>query len=139
MKSTTKFLLMVLGTCVAGFVVGGLVALIGGLITGHGQLGLSSLVGALVGLLIGYPIGVIAGIVLFRKLFKYQGSVVYGSLGSLLGAAIPIVLAEPLHVNITALWVFILFFILAPLVGTIGFYMGEKTRKTERKRPVRRR
>jgi len=134
-----KFLVMILGTALVGFVVGGLLALIGGLVIRGGLFGLGSLAGAVVGLLIGYPIGVITGIILFRKLFKYQGSLAYGVLGSLLGAAIPIILAEPLNVNITALWVFITFFIFSPVLGSIGFYLGKKAKKTDRKQPAGRR
>ena len=125
---------MVVGTGV----VGGLMASVMGLILAFAMrdslFGFGGLAGALMGILTGYPVGVNIGMILFWKLFKYQGSLWFGIPASILGAALPILLAEGLNLNISALWVFSLFFILSPLLGATAFYLGRKNRSTKKNR-----
>lgn len=134
LKKIALFLGMLFGTALTGAVAGGIFALIGMLIMKDRLFGLGGIVGSFGGVVIGYPIGVIAGVVLFRKWLKYKGSIPFGVIGCLLGAVIIMVLAVPLRVDIPVAWTLTLYFIAAPLLGAVGFYLGRKTAKKQKRR-----
>ncbi|MFC1983353.1 hypothetical protein ACFLV5_06195, partial [Chloroflexota bacterium] len=94
-KRLSRFILMTIGLGVLGIVFGVLGALIGGNILGSDSFGFGALGLAIGGLLIGYPTGIIVGIILIRKILHQQGSLLLGIVGSIIGAVITVVLAEP--------------------------------------------
>jgi hypothetical protein len=77
---------------------------------------------------VGYPIGVIIGLLLVDRLLHYRGSLWLGAVGSILGAALVIGLAEPLGLNLSPelLWAGLL--VLPPLLGAIGFHLKRASR-----------
>jgi hypothetical protein len=117
---------MVILTAVTGLAFGALAAFIGASVL-HGDLaGFGELAGALTGMVAGYPIGVIVGIILVKKLLHYQGSIMFGSLGSLCGVVLTIGIAEPLNLNLHPDLLFASFFLASPLLGTLGFNLRRK-------------
>ena len=75
------------------------------------------------GVIIGYPTGIIVGIISIRKFLHQQGSLLLGILGSIIGAVITIVLAEPLNLNSNANLLFGVFFLNVPIFCLIGFFL----------------
>ena len=65
-KIIASFLGMVIGIAFAGFIIGGIAALISVTVLKNSLFGLGGIVGGVAGLVVGYPIGVIFGIILFR-------------------------------------------------------------------------
>jgi len=86
-----------------------------------GSGGWGGLIGVIMGLALGYPVGVFIGIVIFKKVFRYNGSLLLGLVGVVMGGALPFILAEPVGLNNYGdlLWAVII--ISSPLFGTIGF------------------
>ncbi len=86
--------------------------------------------GLILGLAFGYPIGVFLGIVIFKTLLHYNGSLILGLIGVIVGGALPFILAEPLGLNNYAdlLWGVVI--ISSPLLGTIGFNLKKTAQKT---------
>jgi hypothetical protein len=117
---------MFLSASVTGFIFGLIGAFIGAAMFRGELFGFGDLAGALAGIIIGYPIGVIAGIFLVSRVARYRGSVALGFTGSILGGVLTMGLAEPLNLNINANLLFALFFIVPPLLGTIGFHLKLK-------------
>jgi hypothetical protein len=114
---------MILGTGLVGFVFSILAALLLGNLMKEEGAGFGALIGGMLGFVVGYPIGTIAGIVVFEKLLKRNGSILLGFVGCILGAGLTIGLAEPLNLNIDPNLLFGFFFLLVPLMGTVGFYL----------------
>ncbi|MDD5288100.1 MAG: hypothetical protein PHY28_03180 [Dehalococcoidales bacterium] len=133
-RKIALFLGMFFGTALAGFIVGGIFALIGMLIMQNRLLGLGGMVGGFGGAVIGYPIGIICGLLIFRSRLKYAGSRAFGILGCLLGAVIILTLAVPLKIDIPLIWMLTLYCVITPLLGTTGFYLGRKTGKKQKRR-----
>ncbi len=128
-KKFAAFTGMVIGTAFIGLIFGLLAALIGASILEGELAGFGGLVGAVAGMVIGYPIGVIVGIFVVNKLIHYRGSLLLGSLGSILGGAITIGLAEPLGLNLIPGLLWVSFLLAPPLLGTIGFHLKRAGKK----------
>ncbi len=120
---------MVIGTAVAGGIIGVLAALLLSWLMQDEAGGWGGLVGVIMGLALGYPLGVFLGIVIFKKLLRYNGSLILGLIGVILGGALPFILAEPLGLNNHGdlLWLFII--ISSPLLGTAAFNSRKKSGK----------
>jgi hypothetical protein len=118
-----KFVLMTIGLGVLGIVFGVIGALIGGRILGSDSIGFGALGLAIGGVIIGYPTGIIIGIISIRKIFHQQGSLVLGILGSIIGAVITMVLAEPLNLNSNTNLLFGVFFLSVPVFCLVGFFL----------------
>ncbi len=129
MQRVSKYIWMVIGTAVAGGIFGVLSALLMSWLMQDGSGGWGGLVGVILGLALGYPVGVFLGMVIFKKLFHYNGSLILGFFGVILGGALPFILSEPLGLNNHGdlLWWFIIFS--SPLLGTIGFNLRKKSPK----------
>jgi hypothetical protein len=84
--------------------------------------GINGVAAALIGLITGYPVGVIVGIAL-RRIAGNYGSILFGAIGSILGAIIVIMLEEPLNLDLDPIILFGTFFIIIPLFCVIGFYL----------------
>ena len=122
-RKILKFAIMTLGLGAIGIAFGIIGALIGGRVLGADSVGFASLGLAIGGILIGYPTGIIVGIVLIRKVLRQQGSLLLGIVGSIIGAVITMVLAEPLHLNSNTSLLFGTFLLIVPVFCLIGFYL----------------
>ncbi len=118
-----KFAIMALGLGAIGIAFGIIGALIGGRVLGADSVGFASLGLAIGGILIGYPTGIIVGIVLIRKVFHQRGSLLLSILGSVTGAVVTVVLAEPLNLNSNTNLLFGVFFLSVPVFCLVGFYL----------------
>ena len=127
MKSVIRFVSQTIGVAIVGIIVGMAGGLIGSFIMRGELFGFGDLAGALMGLIVGYPLGVIAGIILVNKVFRYDGSLLLGIIGSILGAFLTIGLAEPLNLNINPNLLVTVFLLSVPLLGIIGFHLRRKT------------
>jgi len=118
-----KFVLMVIGLGVLGIIFGVAGALIGGKILGSDSFGFGALGLAIGGVFIGYPAGIIIGIIFIKKIFHQRGSLLFGILGSIVGAVITVVLAEPLNLNSNANLLFGVLLFSVPVFCLAGFYL----------------
>jgi hypothetical protein len=112
-----------IGLGLIGIIFGVAGAWIGGSIPGDDSIGFASLGLAIGGLVVGYPAGIILGIVLIRKVLRQPGSLLLGILGSIAGAAITLVLAEPLNLNSSSNLLFGTFLVAVPVFSTVGYYL----------------
>jgi len=120
-KKIVTFIGIVIGIGIFGVFFGFVAALLGAWIMQGRLFGLGGLAGALGGIIIGYPLGVIIGIIVVKRIFHYQGSILLGIVGVVLGGAITIGLAEPLNLNLNPTVLFTVFFLLVPVLCTAGF------------------
>ncbi|MFC1989339.1 hypothetical protein ACFLVW_02055 [Chloroflexota bacterium] len=122
-RNLVKFVIMTIGLGIIGIVFGLVGALIGGKVLGGDSFGFGALGLALGGIIIGYPTGIIVGIVSIRKILHRRGSLLLGILGSIFGAVITIVVAEPLNLNSNPNLLFGVFFLSVPLFCLVGFFL----------------
>ncbi len=118
-----KFVLMALGLAVLGVVFGVIGAFFGGRVLGSDSVGFGALGLAIGGVIIGYPAGIIVGIIAIKKFLHQQGSLLFGILGSVIGAVIVMLLAEPLNLNSNTGLLFGVFFLSVPVSCLAGFYL----------------
>jgi len=123
-----------------GSVVGLLLALVGGLAVGRllprSGNGWDDLIYAILGAMIGYTIGVSLGVYLIGRWLNRRDGISTGRraywlalLGSVLGGALVLLAAEPLHLNSNTALLQICLFILPPIGATLGFNMRRKARR----------
>ncbi len=127
MQKALKYIGMLIGIAIAGALFGIFSAFLLSWLMQDGAGGWGGLVGAILGLAFGYPVGVFLGIVIFKKLLHYNGSLILGLIGVIVGGALPFILAEPLGFNSYGdlLWGIII--VSSPLMGTIGFNLRKKS------------
>ena len=118
-----KLVLMTLGLGIIGIAFGVIGALIGSRVLGADSVGFASLGLAIGGIIVGYPTGIIVGIVLIRKVLHQRGSLLLGILGSVIGAVVTMVLAEPLHLNSNTNLLLGTFLVIVPVFCLVGFYL----------------
>ena len=118
-----KFVFMAIGLGIVGIVFGVVGALIGGTIVGSDSVGFAALGLAIGGIIIGYPAGIIVGIISIKRVFHQQGSILFGMLGSIIGAVVIMVLAEPLNLNSNSGLLFGAFFLSVPVFCLGGFLL----------------
>ncbi len=118
-----RFVLMALGLAVLGIAFGVIGALIGGRVLGSDSVGFGALGLAIAGIIIGYPAGIIVGIISIKKFLHQQGSLLFAILGSIIGAVIIMLLAEPLNLNSNTNLLFGVFFLSVPVFCLVGFYL----------------
>jgi hypothetical protein len=117
------YTIMILGTGLTGLAFSIVAALLLGNLMKEDGAGFGALIGGMLGFVVGYPVGTMAGILVFKKLLRRHGSLLLGFIGCILGVVLTIGLAEPLNLNIDPNLLFGFFFLLIPLMGTIGFYL----------------
>jgi len=122
-RRIARFILMAIGLGVTGIVFGLIGAIIGGKVIGGDSVGFGALGLALAGIMIGYPAGIIVGIVLIKKILHQRGSLLFGILGSIIGAVIVIALAEPLKLNSNTGLLFGAFLLCVPVFCLSGFLL----------------
>jgi hypothetical protein len=120
---------MFLGASLAGIALCILGALIGAAVLRGNVAGFGALVGGLMGGILGFPLGTIAGIVLIHIFFHYKGSVWFGVLGCIIGAAIVIGIAGPLRLTSNTDVLALCFLLAPPVLGTTGYFLGAGMKK----------
>ncbi len=125
---------------VGGSVVGLLIALSSGFAAGRllprSGNGWDDLIYAILGAMIGYTIGVSLGVYLIGRWLNGRDGIStrrraywLALLGSVLGVALVLLAAEPLHLNSNTAVLQTFLFILPPLGATLGFNMRRRARK----------
>ena len=114
---------MAIGLGILGILFAVIGALIGGRALGGDSIGFGALGLAIGGVIIGYPTGIIVGIVSIKKILHQRGSLLLGILGSIIGAVITMVLAEPLNLNSNTNLLFGVFFLSVPVFCLVGFFL----------------
>ncbi|MFC1920200.1 hypothetical protein ACFLYQ_00570 [Chloroflexota bacterium] len=120
-KRVARFVITAIGLGIIGIIFGIAGAFIGGRVLGADSVGFGALGLAIGGVLAGYPAGIIIGIILLKKFFHQRGSLLLGIIGSVIGAALIIVLAGPLNLASNANLLFGTFFLIMPTFCLIGF------------------
>ena len=128
MKQPQAFLVMLGGSVLGGAVTGGIIGIIAGLIMKNALFGFGGLVGAAGGIIIGYPIGVILGIFPVRRWIRREGSPWLAVPLCLVGAAGSLGVAELMHIALVISLP--VYFVIAPLLATAGFFLGKRHKKT---------
>jgi len=123
-KRLAAFIGMVIGTGVVGIVAAFLAALVGAFLLRGELFGVGALAGVLLGIIVGYPVGVIIGVILINKVLHRQGSLVLSILGVIIGGVAVIGLTQLLNLNLNPSLLLGLFFLLVPLLGTVGFRLN---------------
>jgi hypothetical protein len=125
---------------VGGSVAGLPVALVGGfaaarLFAQSGN-GWDDLIFAILGSIIGYTIGVSIGVYLIGRWLNSRDGILtkrraywLALLGSVLGVALVLLLAEPLRLNSNSSLLQALVFVCPPIIATLGFNMSLQARK----------
>jgi hypothetical protein len=86
--------------------------------------------------IVGFPIGIALGLLVFRKVFKVGGSLVFGIAGGVVGVLLLLLLAEPLHLNIYTDALVIVFVLVPPAIATAGYFYKILWRKKKISTPV---
>lgn len=125
-----RFVLTAAGLGLLGALFGAAGALVGGKLLGADSTGFASLGLAIGGIIVGYPAGIITGIIIIRKALRQPGSLPFGILGSIIGAAAVLALAEPLNLNANTDLLFGIFLAAVPVCCLAGFYLGNRKRRS---------
>jgi hypothetical protein len=124
-----QLLAQTLGGALFGVALGGAAGLIGARLFAGASSGWGDLIAAIVGAMIGYTIGVSLGVYVIGRRLGGRNAYWRVLLGSVLGAGLVLLAAEPLHLNQNAA-VLQAFLIILPLIGaTLGSNMRRKARK----------
>ena len=122
-RNIVKFILMAIGLGLLGILFAVTGALIGGRVLGSDSAGFGALGLAIGGVIIGYPAGIIVGIISIKRILRQKGSLLFGIVGSIIGAVIIMALAEPLNLNSNTNLLFGAFFLSVPIFCLVGFFL----------------
>ena len=124
------------GGALFGLALDGAAGLIGARLFAGASDGWGDLIAAIIGAIIGYTVGVSLGVYLIGRWLNGRAGIatrrrVYwlALLGSVLGAALVLLAAEPLHLNSNTAVLQTFLFILPPIGATLGFNMRRKARR----------
>jgi hypothetical protein len=118
-----------LAESLGGIAVGLLVSRLGGLL--GAALGSNSsnmfgdLIGSIIGIFVGYVIGVAIGLAVAGRLLRQRGSFWLALLGSILGGALVVLLAEPLRLNSSTNLLSYSFFFGALALALVGYNLRQ--------------
>ena len=118
-----------LAGCGAGLVCAFLVGLAGAALFKGSSSGFGDLIAGILGALIGYTIGVSIGVYLLGRRLNGRGSYWMALLGSVVGAALIMLVAEPLRLNLNPALLQGVLIASAPLFATLMFTMSAKVRR----------
>jgi hypothetical protein len=122
-----------LAEALAGGVLGLALAAAGGLAGARAFAGAADgwgdLVAAVLGMILGYTIGASIGVYAAGRRLAGRGSYWLALAGSVVGAALVLLLAEPLRLNANATLLQIVLAIAIPLVSALAFNAGLRFRK----------
>ena len=118
-----------LAGCVVGLVCAFLAGLAGAALFKGSSSGFGDLIAGILGALIGYTIGVSIGVYLLGRRLNGRGSYWMALLGSVVGAALVLLAAEPLRLNVNPTLLQGILVASAPLFATLIFTMSAKVRR----------
>jgi len=118
-----------LGGALCGLALGGTLGLIGARLFANASNGWGDLIAAIVGAMIGYTIGVSIGVYAIGRRVGSGGRYWRALLGSVMGAALVLLAAEPLHLNQNAAVLQAFLIALPPIGATLAFNLGRRARK----------
>ena len=119
----------VLAGCGAGLVCAYLAGLAGAALFKGSSSGFGDLIAGILGALIGYTIGVSIGVYLLGRRLNGRGSYWMALLGSVVGAALVLLAAQPLRLNVNPALLQGTLVASAPLFATLIFTMSAKVRR----------
>lgn len=124
-----------LAEAAAGALLGFLLALLGGYAGALGfaqsSNGWSDLIAAVLGALIGYTIGTSIGVYVVGRRAYGRGAYWTALVGSVIGAALVMLLAEPLRLNSSATLLQISLAVAAPVVSVLAFHAGLRRSRSQ--------
>ena len=135
-RAIVAYLAQALGGALCGVALGGAAGLIGARLFAGASDGWGDLIAAIIGAIIGYTIGVSIGVYLIGRWLNGRDGILtkrraywLALLGSVLGAALVLLLAEPLRLNSNSSLLQALVFVCPPIIATLGFNMSLQARK----------
>jgi hypothetical protein len=128
-RAATTFFAQALGGALFGLALGGGAGLAGARLFAGASGGWGDLIAAIVGSMIGYTIGVSIGVYLIGRRLGGRGGYWRALLGSIAGAALVLLAAEPLHLNANTALLQACLIALPPLGSILGFNMSRKARR----------
>jgi uncharacterized membrane protein YeaQ/YmgE (transglycosylase-associated protein family) len=123
------YLAQALGGALFGVALGGAAGLIGARLFAGTSDGWGDLIAAIVGAMIGYTIGVSIGVYLIGRWLSSRGGYWRALIGGVVGAALVLLAAEPLHLNQNTAVLQTFLIALPPIGATLGFNMSRKARR----------
>jgi hypothetical protein len=123
------YLAQVVGGALLGVALGGATGWISARVFGGTRDGWGDLIAAIVGSMIGYTIGVSLGVYLIGKRLGGRSGYWRALLGSIAGAALVLLAAEPLRLNANTALLQAFLIALPPIGATLGFNMRRKARR----------
>ncbi|HJZ45857.1 MAG TPA: hypothetical protein VKE41_01785 [Roseiflexaceae bacterium] len=118
-----------LGGALFGLALGAATGLIGAQLFAGTSDGWGDLIAAIVGAIIGYTIGVSLGVYLIGRRLGGRGAYWRTLIGSIVGTALVLLAAEPLHLNANATVLQVCLIALPPIGATFGFNVSRKARR----------
>ena len=128
LNKTAIWLGVILGVAACGVALSLALTFLGGWLLDDVDFGFGGLGLVLLGILLSYPLGVSLGIILLDKKLNYRGWILAGITGTVLGGLLLVVLAETVNLNLYLDVMWILFVLLPPLLGVIGFHIPKPGR-----------
>ena len=126
LASVFAFVGMMLGTALTGLVFGIILALVLAIFIRNDFGGWGGFVAAGIGMAAGYPLGIVIGQIIIRRVFRYEGSLLHGAFGAVVGAALPIGLGEIAPSLFPAGGAAVVLLLLSPLLATVGYHLNRR-------------
>ena len=126
LASVFAFVGMMLGTALTGLVIGIILALVLAVFIRNDFGGWGGLVAAGIGMAVGYPLGIIIGQAIIRRVFRYEGSLLLGATGAVVGAALPLGVGEMAPGLFPAGGAAVVLLLLSPLLATVGYHVTRR-------------
>jgi integral membrane sensor domain MASE1 len=118
-----------LGGALFGVALGGAAGLIGARLFAGTSEGWGDLIAAIVGAIIGYTLGVSLGVYVIGNQLGGRGGYWRALLGWVIGSALVLLAAEPLHLNQNTAVLQTYLIALPPIGATLGFNLSRKARR----------
>jgi hypothetical protein len=123
------FIAQALCGALAGVALGGAAGLSGARLFAGSSDGWGDLIAAIVGAMIGYTVGVSIGVDQIGKRLGVRGAYWRALVGSVVGAALVLLAAEPLRLNANTALLQACLIALPPIGATLGFNMSRRARR----------
>jgi hypothetical protein len=118
-----------LGGALFGLALGGGAGLVGARLFAGASSGWGDLIAAVIGAMIGYTIGVSIGVYLIGRWLGSRSGYWRALLGGIIGAALVLLAAEPLHLNQNTAVLQTFLIALPPIAATLGLNISRKARR----------
>jgi hypothetical protein len=123
------YLAQALGGALFGIALGAVAGLVSARLFAGASDGWGDLITAITGAMIGYTVGVSLGVYVIGKRLGGRGSYWRALLSAVIGVALVLLAAEPLHLNQNTTVLQACLIALPPIGATLGFNMRRKARR----------